>query len=115
MMNINPYNDPDDESSNDRVKYFVEDYCKKYPDDRGNQRIYAKDVVRPCNLKWVNQAEQIKWRLSYLGDSHNVGLYYKSPYIWNMCGMLGKWSQLSTLSRMQQGSIHASRFGRLHN
>jgi hypothetical protein len=77
MMNINPYNDPDDESSNDRVKYFVEDYCKKYPDDRGNQIIYAEDVVRPCNHKWANQAEHIKWRSSYLGDSHDVGLYYE--------------------------------------
>jgi hypothetical protein len=76
MMNIDPYDDPD----NDRVKYSVEYYCKKYPDDQGNQRIYAKDVVRPRNHKWADQAEQSKWRSSYCLKTelnNDNGIYYK--------------------------------------
>jgi hypothetical protein len=49
LMNINPKNNLDNP-----VKYIVSDYCKKYPDDQGNQRIHAED-------KWANLAEQGKW------------------------------------------------------
>ncbi len=54
MTNINPKNVL---TGYNRVKYFVEDYCKKYPDDRGDQRIHAEDVVRPRNHKWADEAE----------------------------------------------------------
>jgi hypothetical protein len=73
MMNVYPYNNLD----NDTVKYFVEDYCKKDPDDRGDQRIYAEDVLRPGNHKWADLDEQRPWRTSYLGDSNNARLYYE--------------------------------------
>jgi hypothetical protein len=60
-MNLNPRDSPNDHYSvNHRAKYFVEDYCKNYPDDQGNQRIYPEDVVRPRNHKWADQTEQ--WR-----------------------------------------------------
>ncbi len=49
-MNINPY----DDLGKYPVTYFVEDYCKEYPDDRGNQSIYAG----PMNHKWVDVDEQ---------------------------------------------------------
>jgi hypothetical protein len=57
-MNLNPRDCPNDHSGvNHRAKYFVEDYCKNCPDDRGNERIYPEDVVRPRNHKWADQ----KW------------------------------------------------------
>jgi hypothetical protein len=62
MTNINP---KDVLTGYNRVKYFVEDYCKKYPDDRGDQRIHAEDVVRPRNHKWADEAEQSKWTSSF--------------------------------------------------
>ena len=60
-LNMNPYDDPNKGYGTDfTAKNFVEDYCKKYPDDRGNQIIYAEDMVRPRNHKWASQAEQVK-------------------------------------------------------
>jgi hypothetical protein len=56
---MNRYDDPNKGYGNLTAKYFVEDYCKKYPDDQGNQIIYADDVVRPCNHKWASLAEQV--------------------------------------------------------
>jgi hypothetical protein len=61
-MNLNPGDCPNDHSGSNQVKYFVEDYYKKYPDDRGNTRIYPEDVVRPRNHKWADQAEQLSWQ-----------------------------------------------------
>jgi hypothetical protein len=34
-MNLNPRDCPNDHSGSNRAKYFVEDYCKNYPDDQG--------------------------------------------------------------------------------
>jgi hypothetical protein len=60
-LNMNPYDDSNKVyGTGFTAKYFVEDYCKKYPDDRGNQIIYAEDMVRPRNHKWASQAEQVK-------------------------------------------------------
>ncbi len=61
-MNINP---KDVLTGGNRVKYYVEDYCKNYPDDRGHQRIHAEDVVRPGNHKWAGEAEHSKWSSSF--------------------------------------------------
>jgi hypothetical protein len=79
MMNINLLSNTNsyDDLNKDPVKYYVEDYCKKHPDDRGNQSIHAEDVVRPYNHKWVDIAEQSKWLSSYWGDSNDVKLYYE--------------------------------------
>jgi hypothetical protein len=66
MTNINPKDDLDNP-----VKYVVSDYCKKYPDDQGNQRIHAEDVVRSRNHKWANLAEQPTWSLNIWIQSKN--------------------------------------------
>jgi hypothetical protein len=65
LKNLNPRDCPNDHSSSNRAKYFVEDYCKKYPNDRGNAIIYPEDVVRPRNHKWADQTEQLSWQSSY--------------------------------------------------
>jgi hypothetical protein len=39
-MNLNPRDCSNDHSGSNRAKYFVEDYCKNYPDDRENARLY---------------------------------------------------------------------------
>ena len=61
MMSINPMHiNPTD----DRLMppmYIVTDYCQKYPDDTGDERIHPEDVVRPRNHKWANIEEQRKW------------------------------------------------------
>jgi hypothetical protein len=65
---MDPYDDPNKGYGNDNLtaKYFVEDYCKKYPDDRGNQIIYAEDVVRPHTHKWeVKQNKSKGNRVTY--------------------------------------------------
>jgi hypothetical protein len=55
-MNLNLRDCPNDHTGvNHRAKYFVEDYCKNYPDDRG----------RPRNHKWADQMEQMSWQSSW--------------------------------------------------
>ena len=74
-MNMNPRDCPNDHSGSHRAKYFVEDYCKNYPDDQGNERINAKNVVRPHNHKWVNQVEQLRWQSRYAEEHDQNGIY----------------------------------------
>jgi hypothetical protein len=75
-MNLNPRDCPNDHSGiNHRAKYFVEDYCKNYLDDRGNARIYPEDVVRPRNHKWVDQTEQLSWQSSYEEEDDQCNIY----------------------------------------
>jgi hypothetical protein len=76
-MNLNPRDCPNDHSGvNHRAKYFVEDYCKNYPDDQGNERIYPEDVVRPRNHKWADQTEQMSWQLSCEEETEQHHIYY---------------------------------------
>jgi hypothetical protein len=49
-MNLNPRDCPNDHSDSNQAKYFVEDYCKKYPNDRGNRRIYPEDTF---NIQYI--------------------------------------------------------------
>ena len=35
------------------MRYIIRDYCKKYPNDQGDQNINEEDVARPTNHKWV--------------------------------------------------------------
>jgi hypothetical protein len=55
-MNVNPKDD-----WHNPVTYIVSDYCKKYPDDDGNERIYDNNMVRPRNHNWAGKDEQRKW------------------------------------------------------
>jgi hypothetical protein len=78
-MNLNSRDCPNDHSGvNHRAKYFVEDYCKNYPDDRGNERIYPEDVVRPRNHKWADQMEQISWQSSCEEETEPRSIFYVS-------------------------------------
>jgi hypothetical protein len=43
------------------LRYNVQDYCRKYPDDPGNQIINDGNVVRPGDLKWAGRNEQHEW------------------------------------------------------
>jgi hypothetical protein len=81
-MNLNPRDCPNDHCGvNHRAKYFVEDYCKNYPDDQGNERIYPEDVVRPRNNKWADQMEQMSWQSSYEEENEqcNIGYHRRAP------------------------------------
>ncbi len=53
------------------MRYIVKDYCKKYPNDRGDQNINDEDVVQPPNHKWIDQGDEdyklLKTRLSSVG------------------------------------------------
>jgi hypothetical protein len=76
-MNLNPRDCPNDHSGgNHRANYFVEDYWKNYPDDRGNERIYPEDVVRPRNHEWADQMEQISWQSSCEEETEQRSIYY---------------------------------------
>jgi hypothetical protein len=84
LSNLNPKDVPKNES--ERPKYFVENYCKKYPDDRGHQRIYAEDVVRPRNHKWATLDEQVQWKSSYvLGDGVNEVYHERRAPTYGTC------------------------------
>jgi hypothetical protein len=77
QLNVNPRDCPNDHSGvNHRAKYFVEDYCKNYPDYQGNERIYPEDVVRPRNHKWADQTEQMSWQLSCEEETEQRHIYY---------------------------------------
>jgi hypothetical protein len=39
------------------MRYIVRDYCRKYPDDPGDEDIHDEDVVRPPNHKWATREE----------------------------------------------------------
>jgi hypothetical protein len=41
---------------------MVKHYCRKYPDDPGDQPINDDDVVRPANHLWENHEETQTWR-----------------------------------------------------
>jgi hypothetical protein len=76
-MNLNPIDCPNDHSGvNHRAKCFVEDYCKNYSNDQGNERIYPEDVVRPRNHKWADQMEQMSWQLSCEEEDEQRCIYY---------------------------------------
>jgi hypothetical protein len=76
-MNLNPRDCPNDHSGiNHRAKYFVEDYCKNYPDDQGNRRVYPEDVARPRNHKWAGQMEQMSWQSSYEEEDDQPNICY---------------------------------------
>jgi hypothetical protein len=65
------------------LRYNVQDYCRKYPDDPGNQIINDGDVVRPRDLKWAGRNEQHEWvrdnHLSTLG----VSTYGTCAHCWS--------------------------------
>jgi hypothetical protein len=74
--NLNPRDCPNDHTVvNYRANYFVGDYCKNYPDDRGNERIYPEDVVRR-NHKWADQMEQMSWQSSCEEETEQRCIYY---------------------------------------
>jgi hypothetical protein len=77
-MNLNPRDFPNDHTGvNHRGKYFVEDYCKNYPDDQGNEIIHPEDVVRPRNHKWADQMEQMSRQLSCEEGTEQRCIYYR--------------------------------------
>jgi hypothetical protein len=51
-----------DSRNPNRMQYIVKDYCKKYPNDPGDQDINERDVVRPRNHLWADQEEISSWR-----------------------------------------------------
>jgi hypothetical protein len=75
-MNLKPRDCPNDHSGSNRAKFLVQDYCKNYPNDRGKKRIYAEDVVRPCNHKWADQTEQLSWQSSYEEEDDQCNINY---------------------------------------
>ena len=46
------------------MRYIIRDYCKKYPNDPGDQDINEKDVARPSNHKWAEHGleKAEKWK-----------------------------------------------------
>jgi hypothetical protein len=44
--------------------YIIAHYCRKYPDDPGDQLINDEDVVQPENHLWADHTESKKWRSS---------------------------------------------------
>jgi hypothetical protein len=64
------------------VRYNVQDYCKKYPDDPGDQ-INDQDVVRPQNLKWADQNEQQEWVRDKHLSTHGVPAYGTCAVCWS--------------------------------
>jgi hypothetical protein len=51
-----------DRRNGNRKLYIVEHYCRKYPDDPGDQPLNDDDVVRPTNHLWANHEESQTWR-----------------------------------------------------
>ena len=51
-----------DRRNGNRKLHIVERYCRKYPDDPGDQPINDDDVVRPANHLWANHEESQTWR-----------------------------------------------------
>jgi hypothetical protein len=66
------------------LRYNVQDYCRRYPDDPGNQIINNGDVVRPRDLKWACRNEKHEW----LGDNHlsthGVPTYGTCAHCWSI-------------------------------
>jgi hypothetical protein len=44
------------------TRYIIKDYCKKYPNNPGDQNIHDDDVVRPLNKKWSDSTESERCR-----------------------------------------------------
>jgi hypothetical protein len=53
-----------DIQNGNRKLYIVAHYCRKYPDDPGDQLMNNKDMVRPKDHLWVDPTESKKWRSS---------------------------------------------------
>jgi hypothetical protein len=64
------------------VRYDVQDYCKKYPDDQGDQDISDEDVVRPRNLKWVDREDQHEWRWDKHISTNCMPTYGRCALCW---------------------------------
>jgi hypothetical protein len=53
-----------EERGNTNPKYYIiRDYCKKYPNDPGDQDINEEDVARPTNHKWVEGRLEMEQRM----------------------------------------------------
>ena len=53
----------DDAWNTNPLRYIIRDYCKRYPDDRGDDKIRDEDVIRPYNYKYTTGTdEQTEWR-----------------------------------------------------
>jgi hypothetical protein len=63
--------------------YNVQDYCRKYPDDTGNQIINNRDVVRPRDLKWAGRNEQHEWAGDNHLSTHGVPTYGTCAHCWS--------------------------------
>jgi hypothetical protein len=44
------------------MRYIVKGYCKKYPNDPGDQDIHEEDVARPSNHKWAEKGNH-NWKV----------------------------------------------------
>jgi hypothetical protein len=65
------------------LRHNVQDYCRKYPDDPGNQIINDGDVVRPRDLKWAGQNEQHEWVWDNHLSTHGVQAYGTCAHCWS--------------------------------
>jgi hypothetical protein len=65
------------------LRYNVQDYCRKYPDDPGNQIINDGDVVRPRDLKWAGRNEQHEWVRDNHLSTHGVLTYGTCAHCWS--------------------------------
>jgi hypothetical protein len=65
------------------LRYNVQDYCRKYPDDPGNQIINNGDVVRPRDLKWAGRNEQHEWVRDNHLSTHGVPAYGTCAHCWS--------------------------------
>jgi hypothetical protein len=65
------------------LRYNVQDYCRKYPDDPGNQIINDGDVVRPRDFKWAGRNEQHECVWDNHLSTHGVPTYGTCAHSWS--------------------------------
>ena len=52
-MSTDTHRTYEEQGNTNPMRYIIRDYCKKYPNDQGDQNINEEDVARPTNHKWV--------------------------------------------------------------
>ncbi len=73
------------------MRYIVKNYCKKYPNDPGDQDIHEEDVARPSNHRWAERQKHDMKVTSTVGipTYGTCSLCWNSGPAYKMCKKCG--------------------------
>ena len=93
-MSADTHRTYEEQGNTNPMPYIIRDYCKKYPNDQGDQNINEEDVARPTNHKWAKdrlKAEEKRKTVVGFPTYGTRSICWNSGLAYKKCIKCGVW------------------------